>query len=50
MHDKWGKELNNLILYQTTNKIKGTNIYNEQNHPFFHLLQGAKMQKTRIWF
>jgi hypothetical protein len=20
MHDKWGKELNNLILYQTTNK------------------------------
>jgi hypothetical protein len=31
-------------------QIKGANIYNEQNHPFFLLLQGAKMQKTKIWF
>jgi hypothetical protein len=50
MPHKWGKKLNNLILYQNTNKIKGANIYNEQNHPFFLLSQGAKMQRTRIWF
>jgi hypothetical protein len=29
-----GKELNNLLLYQTINKTKGANIYNEWNHSF----------------